>query len=257
MSYPISRPLFSLGGPLPPSLLNDLQTRWAREGARFFVSSRRKRKTVCDTLSLEELLAWSAEWGRSEFRLLEIILDWLWFHWKQVSPSLLNGWIQKMPTPAVWGVLYEWTLLRKKEMSPAQDAFWTLILDTIQPAEGKLFFSEGKLVSFSLSKNLILKNLEIYKRWGFIGDTLPSISEWKRLKIKLSKKDRMKVLRVLAERGPVYLKRYLQALDYKISRQTGWRDLQGARFLRSRGQTKAKRYVLIRSFTSTPSNFRN
>jgi hypothetical protein len=221
-----------------------LYQRWHDEGARVFLGEPLASSGEFKRLSIELLLAWSAEWGRSDLRLLEIILDWLWINWKKVHPSKLNEIVLHMPTPAVWGVLREWTELRGKEMGQMQTAFWNMVTDGIKREAGRLFLSEGKLHRYSDSKKQIQRNLLLYKKWGFIGTELPQISAWKKISPFPTREERMGILKDLGSRGEFQLEDYMNALDQRVSRQSAWRDLEAADFLNKRGKTKGRIYKL-------------
>ena len=226
------------------STLNELYAFWSARGAPFVVQSKIQENHFERDLGLEEVLVVSLHWGRSDWRLLEGILVWLWENWRLPHPSRLNEIIRSSRQPAIWGVMYEWTLLRSSEMSAAQRAFWILVMEDIKPAAGELFFREGKIQSFQKSRRLLIHQLPLYERWGFVSDQLPSIGPWKRLKQEPAPSVRKRILRDLLLRGAVTLSSYLEALDHSISRQTAWRDLRSFKKLSARGRTRSRRYQL-------------
>lgn len=226
------------------SALHELYVYWAARGAPFVIDSKTTESQFERNLSLEEALVLSLHWGRSDWRLLEGLLVWLWDRWRLPHPSTLNKIIHTSAQPAVWGVIFEWTLLRSSEMSDAHRAFWILVLEDIKPAAGELFFREGKIQSFQKTRRLLIHQLPLYERWGFMGDQLPSIGAWKRLKKEPGPAVRKRILRDLLLRGTVTLSSYLEALDHSISRQTAWRDLRSFKKLSARGRTRSRRYQL-------------
>jgi len=234
--------LLSIQFPSTPAL-HQLFEFWAKRGAPFAVAPSPQANPFETDLTLEEALVLSVHWGRTEWRLLEGVLVWLWDHWRLPHPSQLNSLIRLTPQPASWGILSEWTHLRSEEMTQSHKAFWILVTENIGPASGEMFFREGKILNSERTRHMLIHTLPLYEKWGFVCDQLPSISQWKRMKWETPSSVRERVLRNLLKQGEVTLSLYLQALNHSVSRQTAWRDLRSLKRVSARGRTRSRRYI--------------
>ncbi|MCB0386504.1 MAG: hypothetical protein KDD43_14015 [Bdellovibrionales bacterium] len=190
-------------------------------------------------------LALFSQWSRLDPRVGEVLVQFVFHHWREIEPLSLNQELHKQPWPAAMGVILEFVDLQLK--SPDRSCFrhWAaLVMNGVTKQSGWPQFFHGFR---SLGGKLMLDDarfsLSPYRKWGFVSQELLVKTDKKLRRNPWSKEVRLVLLRDLLQRQKrIRIAEYLQLLHYQISTRQAERDLAELKGVHSTGNTKARIY---------------
>lgn len=189
--------------------------------------------------SAEEIILY-AHWSRFDPRLAEIWVAFMAIHWQQFDPLKIRTEILKGAWPACTNVLLEF--VRRKLSHPQLFTLWKKLVTTeIPKAPGEQFFIGLRILGGKSMLDDAVYSSEEYRKWGYLSreNLIPKSSG-----NQLSAATRQEILRELIKSSPqVTTEAYWNAIGRCISRRQAERDLKQNRWLRPKGNTKARFFI--------------
>lgn len=197
----------------------------ARRGAP---SVGRESEWAHELKSNEHLLALAAEMLRYDPRLLSVLLQWFLASWQDMNPRQLRSWMHEMRWPQALLVLT--TFARAARPHDVELRYFVDYLSAgFRPVEPQRFFFETERPGSRRAQARLGRSLEPYARWGFLGTERPASNVFNKTLVgRYDTATRVRIARELAERGPLTMKAYLDAVDGTISRPQARADLLAA-----------------------------
>jgi hypothetical protein len=185
---------------------------------------------------LEELLVICAELSRYDPRLFDVIVELLYFRWRELNPLKLRFRLAVIPTPQAFLTALGFAA------SGARDAelnrMLTYVGQGFPPAPFQLFFRSLYAVAGSNMERAASEPIREFYEWGFLARERPvihadgarkSLGSWG------LPARRNVILRLIEKKGRLSMKDYLEALEHTISRQQALQDLKSVKGLTPSG----------------------
>lgn len=192
----------------------------------------------------EGLLALAAEMSRFDPRLLSILVEFLFNHWKNISPQKLRAYFSKMETPQTMAVIAEFLKIAAEE--PELRYFADYLQKGLKKVPFQLYFRDLYVPGGELSRRAADESLSQFKKWGFFARESPSVDVFKKVTVgSMDAASRLNLLRRLFQnRKSLSLRDYLGALQHSISRQQALQDFAKVAVLRDGRQGRGARWTL-------------
>lgn len=188
------------------------------------------------------LLALAAEMLRYDPRLLTILLTYCLEHFHDINPTEIRAIYKDMQMPQTFAVLTEFI---KAATSDKELLYWAEYLQRgLSPVSPQFFFHYLYTPGGALADRAVERNLQEYKRWGFIAFERPTIDQKTKKTVgSFDPTARRNILeKLLHERHSITLADYISALDHAISRQQALLDLKTIPGLQCEGHGRGARW---------------
>lgn len=163
------------------------------------------------------LLVFAAEMSRYDPRLLTIIITYCLEHFYEINPAEIRALYNDMQTPQTFAVLAEFV---KAATSDKELLYWAEYLQRgLSAVQPQFFFHYLYTPGGALADRAVERNLQEYKRWGFIACERPTIDQKTKKTVgSFDSLARRNILeKLLRERGSISLADYVSTLDHAIS----------------------------------------
>ncbi len=200
------------------------------------------REWPYDKPDKSHLLALAAEMLRYDPRLLTILVIYSIKHFHEINPTEIRSLYNDMETPQVFAVMAEFV---KTATSDEELLYWADYFQKgLSPVSLQFFFHYLYVPGGALADRAVERNLQEYKKWGFIASERPTIDQkTKRTIGSFDHPSRRNILeKLLHERDFITLSDYISALDHGISRQQALLDLKSVPGLQCEGRGRGARW---------------
>ena len=218
-----------------------LRFRLSKMGARILsVPSRLKLSDISD----ERVLAMAGEHSRDDFELAYVLVDLMARNASRFHPFLLRREISQMPSPHVWGVVFEF--VKKICIHSDIESFSRILLKGTSRQPFAFYARAASKLSSYEAQEIRRKSPLEFRKWGFYCKEVPIFKD---LDLQKKKKHypvevRFRILkRLFAQHGRIQMSEYMAELDSTITRQQAHRDLvtyPGVRFISDK---RGRRYA--------------
>jgi len=203
----------------------------------------RRRRWAYGVASREALLALAGEMLRYDPRLLSILLEYVLKHHTELNPRALRREMGDMRWPQALLVVFEFARVAEddRELRYMAD-YLGAGHERVNPAE-RFFLDVDRPASRTATRRAG-RNLNPYKRWGFIGTERPTASVASKRLVGTSDSGSRALVRadLVRRHGSFTVADYLDALDHAISRQQAYQDLRADETLELRGRGRGARW---------------
>lgn len=209
---------------------------------------------------LERLIWFQSDISESEFvnnlymarfdpRVAELTVQFLEKNFKRLNAYTIKQNLQSVREPSIIGVIIDFA--KQTSSEKAELKLWSLsITENIKEGTFKKFFIGLDTINPKQDMKIIKKNLKAFERWGYYWSE-PLISN-KLLKKNnanshsfMSKPLRIELLfDLLLEKKSITVNEYIEALNFMVHRRQAERDLKNAPFLKAKGFTQNRVYIL-------------
>lgn len=184
----------------------------------------------------ETLFCLAADMSRYDPRLFDIVVEFLYFHWRRLNPLKLRENLPAMRTPQALAVISGFVAhgLADPEFRHVHE----YLSRALSPAAGELFFMNLYPPGGSLIRRAAEEPLEEFAAWGFLARARPIIHGPQRLILgHWGPRARQNIIHRLAtQKDLMSLSEYLAAVEHTISRQQALADLKASPHLTMTGR---------------------
>jgi hypothetical protein len=195
-------------------------------------------------LDKTRLLGLAAEMLRYDPRLLTILVTYCIEHYRDINPAAIRALYNNMQTPQTFAVLAEFI---KTTASDKELLYWAEYLQRgLDPAPQQFFYHYLYMPGGALADRAVERNLQEYKKWGFIASERPTIDQKTKKTVgSLDRASRRNILeKLLRERDSITIADYITALDHAVSRQQALLDLKATPGVVCEGHGRGARWRL-------------
>jgi hypothetical protein len=195
-------------------------------------------------VSTKNLILYS-QWARVDARFAQIVVTYLFEHWKKLSLHDVLSELESVPWPRALVVLLRFVDLQISDRERSTLQHFILKLEAaLPPMPPQLFFVPlQKWPAVVLQTEVDLRTFP-YTKSGFIGSqSLLSRAQWPKNKTFIGPVQRRSILQNLFKNKKIVtVAEYLAACRGLVSRRQAQRDL--AEFAQPKGFTRNRRYAL-------------